>query len=386
MENLRLLRLAPSGSLSAIYNKFGNFDIFFHDVIDDFSEFNIRICPCGTFNGKFWFNDKFFMYEIFSKNLFLRFVKLFFKTLVLAKKYKINVIHSNDIYFYGFVMLIISKLLNCPFCVSIHADYDKRNELQDNVIPKFSGSKTLSILLERIIYKYADKILPIRESLRDNLIKKGCETSKIRLFPHGINLDYFRFQLDIDIYSFLNLPEDSVIISSASRLERENYCYDLLEIALNCIRNNSNIYVIICGDGKEYQNMKKLIEESGYKNRISMPGFIESKFLAQLRKDSYINLVLMGGYSLIEACASGRPVISYEVEWHYELVQNNKTGYLVSENDINTVLKRIQYLLEHSKEATLLGDNAQKLAFDNFSIESSNNIKKEIYMELLNDT
>jgi len=40
----------------------------------------------------------------------------------------------------------------------------------------------------------------------------------------------------------------------------------------------------------------------------------------------------MGGFSLIEAYAAGRPVVSYDVEWHSELVKNNETGFLIPES------------------------------------------------------
>jgi len=34
----------------------------------------------------------------------------------------------------------------------------------------------------------------------------------------------------------------------------------------------------------------------------------------------------MGGFSLIEAGAAGNPMIAYDVEWHYELVEIIVTG------------------------------------------------------------
>jgi len=47
--------------------------------------------------------------------------------------------------------------------------------------------------------------------------------------------------------------------------------------------------------------------------------------------------VLWGGFSLIEAGAAGNPMIAYDVEWHYELVENHVTGFLVTENNIDMI-------------------------------------------------
>jgi hypothetical protein len=59
------------------------------------------------------------------------------------------------------------------------------------------------------------------------------------------------------------------------------------------------------------KNLQKLIRIIGFQSR---------DFVISLRKESALALCLMGGFSLIEACAAARPVIAYAVEWHLELV------------------------------------------------------------------
>ena len=80
----------------------------------------------------------------------------------------------------------------------------------------------------------------------------------------------------------------------------------------------------------------------------------------------------MAGFSLIEACAASRPVIAYDVEWHSELVINNKTGYLIEENDINEVVNKINYLLENKETADELGKNAREKAFHDIRKKTEN--------------
>ena len=85
------------------------------------------------------------------------------------------------------------------------------------------------------------------------------------------------------------------------------------------------------------------------RNKILLLGFVDFK-LEIWGSLSYINLSLMGGFSLIECCASGRPTISYKVEWHSELIENERTGYLVKENDYLEVYKIINKLIKMPKE------------------------------------
>ena len=115
--------------------------------------------------------------------------------------------------------------------------------------------------------------------------------------------------------------------------------------------------------------------------RILLLGFVDSQEVRNLRQLSYINLSLMGGFSLIECCASGRPTISYEVEWHSELIENERTGYLVKENDYQEVCRIIKKLINMPKEALILGEKAKKIAFHKHNYSQNKNKRIQIYQK-----
>ena len=109
-----------------------------------------------------------------------------------------------------------------------------------------------------------------------------------------------------------------------------------------------NILLIMAGDGVETKYIKKILEKNKIlKSKIILLGFVSQKDIQTIRKLSYINLSLMGGFSLIEACASGRPVISYNVEWHAELIKNNESGILIEEENIPEVCHAIEKLFKN---------------------------------------
>ena len=114
-----------------------------------------------------------------------------------------------------------------------------------------------------------------------------------------------------------------------------------------------------------------------------LPGFLSREEVIDLRRSSTVNLCLMAGFSLIEACAAGRPVISYDVEWHYELVKDRETGFLIKEHDIEGLVKSVSFLLDHPDEVTRMGQNARALAFERHDIENTSRIKCLCYEEIL---
>ena len=65
----------------------------------------------------------------------------------------------------------------------------------------------------------------------------------------------------------------------------------------------------------------------------------------------------------------GRPVVSYDVEWHHELVISGVSGFLIEENNINEVVKSIIHMLNEPELCNVMGENAKKLAFDRHDIK-----------------
>ena len=82
---------------------------------------------------------------------------------------------------------------------------------------------------------------------------------------------------------------------------------------------------------------------------------------------------------MIEACASGRPVISYDVEWHRELISDRETGYLIDEGDTLAASKIIQELFLNPDLANKIGKNGQRTVMKKHSLSAVNTHKIEAY-------
>jgi len=102
-----------------------------------------------------------------------------------------------------------------------------------------------------------------------------------------------------------------------------------------------------------------------------------------LRRVSEVSLCLMAGFSLIEACAAKRLIISYDVEWHSELVKNNETGFLIKEHDVDAVVNALDWLLEHPVKSEAMGQKEKALAFERHDLENTSAIKTKFYSEIL---
>jgi glycosyltransferase involved in cell wall biosynthesis len=313
------------------------------------------------------------------------FFRVIWNTVKLVKKYRINLIRANDPFWMGLFGYLTSRICRIPFCVSIHADYEKRMALDKGIsIVKVFGSYKLAKLLARFILSKADRVMPIRETLGVQAVANGADIEKIRVIPHGIDLSPFRLLPAHNIFDRFGVDPGRKIISFAGRLTSENYVNDILDIARKLQEKRQDFTIVIAGGGKEESRIKyEVFSDAILERHVFLLGFQPKDICFDLRRASDVSLCLMAGFSLIEACAAGRPVVSYDVEWHYELVKSNQTGFLIPEHDVNGAVEALDWLLDHPGVSEEMGKKAKALAFEHHDLKSTSKIKIMCYSELL---
>lgn len=297
----------------------------------------------------------------------------------LVKTEHIDMIRATDPFWCGFYAWMVSRLTGIPFCVSIHADYGKRYQLDG----RKGGAPFLFKILEGFVLPRTQLVLPIREHLIPNILKKGVTADKIRVIPHGVPVKDFSNARMNDVYEEFEISPGKKILSFVGRLTKENYVYDIIELARRLSKIRDDFVILMGGDGHERMGLETLVRKYSLTSMVIFTGFQPRERVISIRHQSFLGLCLMGGFSLIEACMAGCPIISYDVEWHYELVKNGETGFLVKENNLEALTQAVAYLLDHPSEAEEMGVRAQKLAFSRHDISKTSEMKKNYYRELL---
>ena len=83
---------------------------------------------------------------------------------------------------------------------------------------------------------------------------------------------------------------------------------------------------------------------------------------------------------MMEAMASGLPVVCSEIRGNTDLIEDGKGGYLVEPSDVEGFAKYIKELIEDSRLKSEFGDfNHKKI--ENYSIENVLKEMEEIYFD-----
>ena len=128
------------------------------------------------------------------------------------------------------------------------------------------------------------------------------------------------------------------------------------------IKVDKNIYLLICGYGSESQinTVKKIVKNLNLEKRIFLKDFRADNLnlisqcnilvIPSLRFESF-------GYTAIEAMSLRKPVIASRIGGLTEVIENNKTGFLIRLNDHKLFASKILYLLKNPKKNKIMGIN-----------------------------
>lgn len=313
----------------------------------------------------------------------------FFRTLRLIlnliAQEDIDFVRANDPFWSGLLGLFSSRLARVPLCVSIHADYEKCYQLRGagDSYTLFGWRWPAEWVCRRVLAS-ADLVLPIRKSLVKWAVDRGANPARVRIIPHGIDMEPFCHLPEEDVRAQLAVPDWVPIISFAGRLSKENYIYDVLEAASRLVGMGYDFRLVIAGSGAEEAEVKRRVESDKELSRVLIfTGSLPRLTVLELRRSSRVSVCLMGGFSLIEACAAGSPVVAYDVEWHSELVRSGETGYLLPEGDIDGLAEALAKLLSDRDLARCMGMAGRRIAMARHNLSVASRAKCSCYEELV---
>lgn len=306
-----------------------------------------------------------------------------FATVVrIARRERVDLVRATDAYFMGLLAWWVSRVLHIPFCVSVHADYQKRFALS----PRRGFGRLLrqvAAVIPPFVLPRAHMVMPIREHLVPSVIRAGADAARVRVIPHGIDMTPFREPLSADARATFGLPADRTVVSFTGRLTADNYTADMTRAIARVASRRDDVIFVIAGEGSETPIVEAMVHDLERTERVRLLPFQSYDRIVALRRLSAASLCLMAGFSLIEACAAGSPPIAYDVEWHRELVQNGVSGWLVREGDVDGVVAAIDRVLDDPTAAAAMGAKAREVAFDRHDLVRTSAIKRDGYATLL---
>ncbi len=201
--------------------------------------------------------------------------------------------------------------------------------------------------LEAQLARSTTQVLAVSEATRSDLSRLGvCESDQIQVCEPGIRLDEFvelpglampEGRESTALRRSLSIPPSAPVVGVIGRLAPVKRTALAVDVFASLAREFPSAHLLIAGDGSERQRVEARLRElpDSVSRRVSLLGAVQDVVPVHAAMDVLLSSSRSEGMpvAMIEAAASGRPVVSTAVGGVPELVQNGVTGLLAVDRD-----------------------------------------------------
>ncbi len=210
--------------------------------------------------------------------------------------------------------------------------------------------------------------------------KNHMHAKKIEYVP-GVGIDvekYKNVKCDVgEKRKSLEINSDDIVILSVGEVN-DNKNHETIIKAISKLKKDCNVTYVICGIGYKADYLKSLASELGV--NLKLLGYRDDIIEIYKCCDIYAFPSKREGLSvaLMEAMASGLPIVCSNIRGNVDLVENSRGGYLCDSLDVEDFSDKIERLILDDKLRISMGNENVNKIFD-FSKDNVMNKMKVIY-------
>jgi glycosyltransferase involved in cell wall biosynthesis len=219
--------------------------------------------------------------------------------------------------------------------------------------------------------RYFDLMIACSNGVAKSLIKEGIKKNKIQVIHNTTEIPE-----NISTISGNNIRsqygmQDKIVLGISSWFHKERKGFDILFEAFSKL--DQKFVLMIIGIPKE--NQKEVIEYAssfGISDaRIIMPGFIDNIYEFYKAMDMFLLPSRSEGFSLalLEAAASGLPIIASDIPGNDEFIVHGKNGLLFNISKPNELTQGVLQLAGDSVLSKDYGNTSKEDFIKEFTLE-----------------
>lgn len=259
----------------------------------------------------------------------------------------------------GFISFLLKMRYNLPYIIS----------LRGSDVPGYSDRfKFIYAILKpliRVIWKKSGAVISNSQGLKELALKTDAK-QKIDIIFNGIDID--------DFYpdETLRGKDKFIITVGATRITARKGIKYLIEAIAALVPKYPNIFLCVMGDGDEKENLIELVKEMKLENYVQFAGRIPREETIPYYQEASLFVLpsLNEGMSnaMLEALASGLPIIATETGGTNELLENGENGLIIKMEDAPDLAEKIEIILKDDMLRQKMGlvsrQRAEKMSWE----------------------
>jgi glycosyltransferase involved in cell wall biosynthesis len=227
------------------------------------------------------------------------------------------------------VSLFIQQMFNVPSYFFMHTDWiDFIKHTTD--LNQYERDRVRRLM--RALYNRYDGVFVLNTEHRDWLTghEMQLEKDKVFLTAHHTQTRDLGIPKISKASIIPGANDDTPVLFIACRISKEKGILDLPEIVERAKKHIPNLKIVVAGAGPAEQQLKETLPDAiflGWQDKKQLSSLYLSLdlFVFPSRFDTFGNVIL-------EACVHGMPTVAYNCKGPKDIIQNNKSGYLVDDS------------------------------------------------------
>ncbi len=258
-------------------------------------------------------------------------------------------------------------ILNLPSDLKVAGLAAKKADVPDIIYRRGSAIPIKPSLLNKYLFgAVVHRILANSKETKRTINAKGklIHPDKISVIYNGIDFD----GLPSVKKRALKKP---FVLGNMGRLVPQKNQQFLLKVMLELIKRNCDVRLKIAGSGALENELKTEINSLGLAEKVQLCGHRGMDFMNETDLFVHSSLWEGFGYVLVEAQATGLPVVAFENSSNPEVVRNGETGVLVPENDVQAFASAVQAFYSDAEKYQGFSNKAKEWSRNQFSMQQS---------------
>jgi sugar transferase (PEP-CTERM/EpsH1 system associated) len=300
-----------------------------------------------------------------------------FRLIHLMKEFRPHIVHTRN--FGALEAVVAARFAGVP--VAVHSEHGYELEI-------LGGLPLRRRLLCGALYSMATQVFTVTRDLRDYHSKQSwLSPRKFRVIYNGVDTEIFRPRPECAaaLRYEIGIPAERTVIGSVGRLVPIKDYKTLLQAAETLVRQGKNVHVLLVGSGPELPKLQAYASASTeLAGRVTfLPA--SNRVAALLNSmDIFVLPSISEGMSntILEAMATGLPVVVSRAGGNPELVDNGSVGGLFEPRDVKALAAHLSGLVDGSARRSEYGQGARRRVIDQFSLAGMVQHYRDIYVDL----
>lgn len=299
------------------------------------------------------------------------------KLVRVMRAFRPDIVHSRN---WGAIEAVVAaRIAGVP--VAIHSEHGYELDMLD-------GMPLRRRYFRRFAYRMADAVLTVTRELRDyHAAQAWIAPERVSVIYNGVDTARFAPQPAVRarVRAELHIADGEILVGTVGRLVAIKDHLTLLRAAEELSARGSWLRVLLVGDGPERARLEAFVNERpGLRNRVTFAGASANVPELLNAMDVFVLPSISEGMSntLLEAMATGLPVIATNVGGTPEVVEDGVQGNLFAPRDVKALAEHLGRLSGPLSLRQNFGAAARRRAVERFSLAQMIDDYRSMYLGL----